>query len=268
MTIEEMRSKKAELGLTNQELSRISGIPFSTVQKVFSGTTSSPRMNTILALEEGFAIAERNHRIYPSLPNDPGSGMFSEEAIGYFSKKQGDYTLDDYYAIPDERRVELIDGVIYDMGSPSVRHQIILGEMYLQFRVCLENHKEDCTVMLSPCDVRLDNDNKTIVQPDLFIICSGLDVDLRHFSGAPDLTVEILSPSTRSRDMLLKSYKYQNAGVREYWIVDPANEEVIVYDFTDKNLPFRKFSFSDRIPVLISAGKCVIDFPKIKKALK
>ncbi len=121
--------------------------------------------------------------------------------------------------------------------------------------------------MLSPSDVRLDCDNKTMVQPDLFVLCKGYDVDLQYYSGAPDLAVEILSPSTRSKDMLLKSYKYQNAGVREYWIVDPASEEVIVYDFTDKNLPSKKYTFSDKIPILISGGKCSIDFSKIKKAL-
>ncbi len=76
-----------------------------------------------------------------------------------------------------------------------------------------------------------------------------------------------LSPSSRSKDMLLKTYKYKNAGVREYWIIDPLMEEVFVYDFSDESLQPEKYSFSDTIHVHISEGKCSIDFAKIKKAL-
>ncbi len=312
MTIEEMKREKAALGISNEELSGLSGVPVSTIQKVLSGTTASPRMSTIVALEEGLRIADRNRQIYSSL-HDIGSPYMvkeeireadfpelsaqsrtdlrfapvgsermstghpepplpsvggSEAAVDYCPKRQGEYTLDDYYAIPDERRVELIDGVIYDMGAPTYRHQAILGELYLQFRACTDKHEGSCRVVLSPCDVQLDNDNRTMVQPDLFVMCRNYDINMKHFKGAPDLAVEILSPSTRSKDMLLKSYKYEKAGVREYWIVDPFEEEVIVYDFTDKDMKLTKYSFSDTIPICISEGKCSIDFSKISKALK
>ncbi len=252
MTIEEMKIKKAELSLSNEELARLSGVPFSTVQKIFSGKTESPRLSTVLALEEGFSIAERNRTLEP---------YNRDEDNGY-------HTLEDYYALPDERRVELIDGVFYDMAAPSYRHQIILGELYIQFRACADGHEGECRVMLSPCDVQLDNDDKTIVQPDLFVLCGKTDITgLQRFPGAPDLTLEILSESTRSKDVLLKSYKYKNAGVREYWIVDPRNEEILVYDFSKNDLKPKEYSFVDIIPILISDGKCSIDFGKIKKAL-
>ena len=268
MTIEEMKREKAALGISNEELSGLSGVPVSTIQKVLSGTTASPRMSTIVALEEGFRIADRNRQIYSSVHDLGSPYIVKEEAVDYSPKSQGEYTLDDYYAIPDERRVELIDGVIYDMGAPTYRHQAILGELHLQFRACIDKHGGSCRVVLSPCDVKLDNDNKTMVQPDLFVMCRNYDINMKHFTGAPDLAVEILSPSTRSKDMLLKSYKYEKAGVREYWIIDPEEEEVIVYDFTGKEMKLNIYSFSDTIPIGISEGKCSLDFSKISKALR
>lgn len=245
MTIEEMKARKRELGLSNETLAQLSGIPFSTVQKIFSGMTRSPRQKTIQALE----------KILTSSPPP------------CLAKKQGEYTLEDYYAIPDERRVELIDGEIFDMAAPSALHQMILGELYVLFRQCADEHGHPCRVFLSPCDVRLDNDNKTMVQPDLFVLCREFDIKNRCIDGAPDLTVEILSDSTRSRDLLLKTYKYKNAGVKEYWIIDPRRQVVLVYDFSDEDLIPEKYTFADQIPIHISQGRCRIDFAGIRKAL-
>ena len=183
-------------------------------------------------------------------------------------KKDGEYTLDDYYALPDERRVELIDGVFYDMSAPAVIHQKILGELHILFRECMDAHEGECEVYLSPCDVRLDCDNKTMVQPDLLVICGPYDLGAKRFEGAPDLVLEILSPSTRSKDMLLKLYKYQNAGVKEYWIVDPDRETVMVYDFRDDNFYPEKYDFDSVIPIHISGGQCSIDFSRVNRALK
>ena len=243
MTIDEMRERKRELGLSNETIARMSGVPFSTVQKILSGQTSSPRQVTIEALEK----------------------VLGNKQVTVDEK--GEYTLDDYYAIPDDRRVELIDGEIFDMETPTVRHQTILGELYVLFRECAEAHGEDCRVLLSPCDVQLDNDNKTMVQPDLLVMCREYDRNGIRIKGAPDLTVEILSDSTRSKDLLLKTYKYKNAGVREYWIIDPKKEEVLVYDFSTDDLQPEKYTFTDEIPVHISGGACSIDFSRVKKAL-
>ncbi len=267
MTIQEMRERKRELGLSNQEISRRSGIPVGTLQKILSGKTVSPRSKTIQALEK---VLERKPAVY-KIPQQSASVLRDSSAAyaygthSFHEKKQGEYTLDDYYAIPDERRVELIDGVIYDMAAPSAIHQMILGQLYLQFYACSEAHGGDCAVFLSPCDVQLDNDNKTILQPDLFVLCRKFDIDGRSIPGAPDLTIEILSPSTRSRDMLLKMNKYHNAGVREYWIVDPKHEEVFVYHFEDPDFRPVVYPFDAQIPIHISEGKCSIDFNVIAK---
>ena len=265
MTVEEMKEKKRELGLSNEALSRLSGIPFSTIQKLFSGKTSAPRQKTVAALDAALRTAASGQ--YPSFSDSSPAGFVREPSSAYGVKKQGEYTLEDYYALPDEKRVELIDGEFFDMYAPSVTHQTILGELHLQFRVCADAHGMPCRVLLSPCDVQLDNDNKTMVQPDLIVVCREFDLSRRAFAGAPDLTVEILSDSTRSKDMLLKTYKYKNAGVREYWIIDPRRHEILVYDFSDEDLLPEKYTFSDRVPIHISDGSCSIDFSVVSRAL-
>jgi len=290
MTIEEMKRRKTALGLTNEMIAQAAGVPLSTIQKIMSGVTKAPRKLTLEAIESVLFAEEqrRSNRTeqlpaadtvqhtssaYGDLPGNSAAGMVKEPAAGYSftktaEKKDGEYTLDDYYALPDERRVELIDGVFYDMSAPAVIHQKILGELFILFRECTDAHEGECEVYLSPCDVRLDMDNKTMVQPDLLVICKEYDLGAKRFEGAPDLVLEILSPSTRSKDMLLKLYKYQNAGVKEYWIVDPDHETVLVYDFREDNFYPEKYDFNSVIPIHISDGQCSIDFSRVNRALK
>ena len=285
MTIEELKTKKTALGLTNEMIAKAADIPLSTIQKIMSGATKAPRKQTLEAIESVLYTEEQNRLnktggtpakgsgvTYGSLSESAVPDMVKEAAADYnasaVAKKDGEYTLEDYYALPDERRVELIDGVFYDMSAPAVIHQKILGELYILFRKCTDAHEGTCDLYLSPCDVRLDMDNKTMVQPDLLVICKSYDLDAKRFEGAPDLVLEILSPSTRSKDMLLKLYKYQNAGVKEYWIVDPENEKVLVYDFREGNYYPETYDFDSVIPIRISDGQCSIDFSRVNRALK
>ena len=83
-------------------------------------------------------------------------------------KEKKPHTLKDYYALPEERRAELIDGVFYDMAAPSLRHQSILLSLAIQFRERIKEHHQACEVYIAPCDVKLDKDDYTMVQPDLF----------------------------------------------------------------------------------------------------
>ena len=274
MTLEEMKRWKRTLAMTSEEISSSSGIPLSTVQKIFSGVTRSPRkatLDSILSAMEKKAAQEGLDLYISAYPDrlEESAGVYRiEKREPPKEKKQGEYTLEDYYALPDERRVELIDGVFYDMSAPAVIHQKILGELFILFRECMDKHEGKCEVYLSPCDVRLDRDNRTMVQPDLLVICEEYDIRAKNIDGAPDLTLEILSPSTRSKDMLLKLHKYANAGVREYWIVDPEQKTVLVYDLEHENYYPDKYSFEDRIPIMISGGECSIDFSRIMRRIE
>ena len=269
MTIEEMKKKKTEYGLTVEMIAQESGVPLSTVQKIFGGTTGAPRKATLDALTDFF----RKETVRQLQMDSPAygysnSGQVSdirEAAPQYAVSGPGKYTLEDYYALPPERRVELIDGVFYDMSAPSIEHQTILGDMYLLFRECADRHGMPCHVFLSPLDVRLDRDDYTMVQPDLVVFCHDYDIHDRCYEGAPDLLIEILSPSTRSKDMLLKLYKYHKAGVREYWIVDPKSQTVTVHYFDSDEYRPITYPFESQIPVRISEGRCEIDFSKIGK---
>jgi len=176
-------------------------------------------------------------------------------------KEQGKYTINDYYAIPEDRRVELIDGWIYDMGAPTNLHQLLIGELYLQLAPCAAEHP-GCEIFFAPCDVRLNNDDLTVVQPDLLIVCKGQDQDVRRINGAPDFIVEVLSPSSRYHDMFRKLNIYKDAGVREYWIIDPDKQKTTVYRFEEDTLP-ETYTFSDQVELGISEGRCTVDFTKV-----
>ena len=270
MTIEQMKARKTELGYTSEMISAESGVPLSTVQKIFGGVTKAPRKLTIDAIIRVLWPEETNgeHR-YTEYTVPPAGGRVGEPKGGYNTlSKEPLHTMKDYYALPEDQRVELIDGVFYDLGAPRVDHQLILGELYLLFRECADQHDMPCEVLLSPCDVRLDRDEYTMVQPDLLVLCKGIDVHAVRIEGAPDLAVEILSPASRMKDMILKLHKYQNAGVREYWIIDPKHRTVTVHFFDTEEYDPKKYDFTDTIPVGISGGACSIDFSRIGKRLE
>ena len=159
MTLTEMRERKKELGYSYEQIADMSGVPLSTVQKVFSGATQSPRYETLLAIETVLA--------------DYSISKVSEAAHQYGNrpvKKQGEYTIEDYYNWPEDERIELIDGVIYDMGAPTYDHQDLIGEIAYVFKKFVKERNGKCRVNVAPLDVQLDRDNKTMVQPDIMIV--------------------------------------------------------------------------------------------------
>ena len=120
---------------------------------------------------------------------------------------------------------------------------------------------------VAPFDVRLDMDDRTMVEPDIMIVCDpDIDGAANHLDGQPDLAIEILSPSTRETDCTVKLRKYMNAGVREYWIINPEGREVMVYHFESQRMT-GSYSFDDTVPVELFEGKVSIDFSRIAKQL-
>ena len=177
-------------------------------------------------------------------------------------KKQGEYTIEDYYALPEERRVELINGVFYDMASPTGVHQSILIFISNTIFNHIQKNKGGCRVFAAPLDIQLNMDDKTMVQPDILVICSREKYKGGHIYGAPDLAIEILSPSTRGRDLVLKLNKYCEAGVREYWTVDPDSREVTVFTFHEE-IESVVYGVPDVVPVGIFEGSCRIDLQEL-----
>ena len=173
----------------------------------------------------------------------------------YIPDNQRKLTYEEYLALGDEARYEVIDGQIFNMSpAPSTKHQAIQRELLTEFNIYLRGKK--CRVFGSPLDVcfsEKDNDIKNIkewVEPDLVIVCDPSKIQEKRIVGPPDLVVEILSKSTVKKDKLVKFNRYQKAGVKEYWIVDPSNETVDIYLL--KNSVFQHqgiFFRDDQVPV-------------------
>lgn len=160
------------------------------------------------------------------------------------------YTYDDILALPDGVRAELMDGKIYYMASPTLTHQRILGSLYVDIVTYIRQNKGKCEAFMAPCAVFLFANHSTYLEPDLIVVCDQDKLKPDGCYGAPDWVVEILSPSSRYLDCNKKLFKYQTAGVREYWIVDPMNEVVRVYRFhaKDEKNTYEEYSFMDWIP--------------------
>jgi len=165
------------------------------------------------------------------------------------------YTYADYASWDDDNRYELIDGVAYMMSTPSRTHQKVLGNLFGLLWAFLRG--KPCEVFLSPFDVCLNakgDDDDTVVQPDVLVICDLSKLDDKRCNGAPDMAIEVLSPSSKSHDMLLKFNKYMQTGVREYWIVDPIAKTVRVCLLNDGKYEMKDYSATDTVPVHVLDG--------------
>ena len=144
------------------------------------------------------------------------------------------HTYAEYANWPEDIRYELIDGIAYAMGpAPTRRHQEVAGEVFRQIADALEG--APCRPYIAPFDVRLPHTNEaddktdTVVQPDISVICDKAKLDERGCRGAPDWIVEVLSPGTAGHDQVVKRALYERVGVREYWLVHPADKVVTIY---------------------------------------
>ena len=259
MTIKEMNDRRKELGYSYERVAELSGVPVGTVQKVLGGITKAPRYETLKALEKALRPAEDDWFFY-----DWEKDVSVRENLTYAGRKQGMYTIEDYYAISEDERVELIDGVIYDMSSPTSIHQAIAGKIYNKLENYVTGKKGPCIPIISPIDVQLDCDDKTILQPDVIVVCNREKFKKGIVYGAPDFVVEVLSPSTRKKDKSLKLKKYMDACVCEYWIVDPNKKNIVVYaDDGDDDYDIFVYTFDNEVPVRIFNEECKIDFKEI-----
>ncbi len=141
------------------------------------------------------------------------------------------YTTEYIYNLPDGKRAELIDGQIYDMTPPRRKHQRILNYINMKIYNYIDSKNGSCEVYPAPFAVFLDNDEYTYVEPDISVICDKSKLDEYGCNGAPDWVIEIVSPSSKQMDYFTKLFKYREAGVREYWIVDPQRNQIMVYNF-------------------------------------
>ena len=152
------------------------------------------------------------------------------------------YTYADYLQWKIEERIELFKGRILKLSAPNRFHQQVSGALFFAISLFLKAKK--CKVYSAPFDVRLpvhnkkkDNEVTTVVQPDICVICDETKLDDRGCCGAPDLVIEILSPGNSQKEVRLKYEIYEETGVLEYWLVNPVEQNLIVYSL-DKSAKF------------------------------
>ena len=165
-------------------------------------------------------------------------------------QNENTYTTDYIYSLPEGQRAELINGTIYNMAPPNRLHQDIVMNLSAEIRDYIKRNNGSCKVYPAPFAVFLNNDNQTYVEPDISVICDKSKLDDRGCNGAPDWIIEVVSQSTKRMDYGIKLFKYRTAGVREYWIVNPLNQTVNVYDLLTNELT-DQYDFNDNIPVCI-----------------
>ena len=153
-----------------------------------------------------------------------------------------EYTIADIYALSDGKRAELIDGQMYMMTPPSRRHQRITLELSTIINNYIKGNGGSCEVDIAPFAVFLNADDKNYVEPDISVICDADKLTDKGCTGAPDWIIEIVSPSSRRTDYYTKLFKYRTAGVREYWIVDPEKNRIMVYSFESDDTAEYTFS--------------------------
>jgi len=167
------------------------------------------------------------------------------------------YTEDDYYNMPEDIRAELINGRIYSLAAPSRIHQELLGHLYYKIADHIYKKGGSCKVYPAPFAVKLFGDNKTIVEPDISVICDSGKLTDRGCTGAPDWIIEITSLGNPGNDYIRKLNLYADAGVREYWIVSPAKSQIIVYRLEDVQSEALTYGFGDTVKSCVLDGFCV-----------
>lgn len=255
MDIQRLINRKKELKITNKELADISGVSLGEINKIFSGAAKHPRIDTINALNR--ALSPDTFYNSGSCPND---NIVKEAPTAYAASTNHHHTIDEYLKLPDDIRAELIDGNFIKMDAPSLSHQDITMELGFILRDYIKKNHGTCRAYVSPIDVRLDNDDYTMVQPDVLIVCDKGKMDGRRINGAPDFVAEVISPSSRSLDCIKKLNKYMNAGVREYWTLDFGKNIITVYLFENQEMKdINYYHFDDQVPVGICKD-LVVDF--------
>lgn len=201
------------------------------LQNAFGKYLSLTEKEDIIILKNGKSVA----KLIPY--TEPDYFLIHEEAKEYKTPRKISY--EEYMALVNssDQRYELIDGEIYFMASPSFNHQIAVNEIAGHFYNYFKGKR--CRSLTAPLDVRLFGfatkfeEDPNIVQPDVIVICDADQVNEDHkYVGVPTLVVEVLSPSTKGKDLVLKLNLYMKSGVSEYWIVDLEGKRVIQYSFS------------------------------------
>ncbi len=241
MDISELKNRKNKLKLTTHQLAELAGAPYSTVSKIMTGETKNPSYVIIDKIDKALSNEEMKIRLKTYMEKTKDKRV-TAEILSMFDEKQ---------------RIELLDGRLIFNNSPTLEHQNLVMSIGKKIDRFIDDNHGKCRMINVDVDVRLDEDDYTVLIPDIMVICNPEIIRNDGVWGVPDWVIEVTSPSTKKMDYGRKMHKYLLSGVREYWIVDPQEEKVVVY--TEGELVVAHlYSFDDEIPVYIYDGNLKI----------
>ncbi len=293
MDMDELRNRKKRLKLTTAELAVLAELPVGTVSKVMTGETKNPTYVTIEKIERALAHEEmlvrvkayiqalfsyirshededidqfkfeKEYRKEHELEYLPIPYALSAKNLGISSGNLAAYSdlrvnVETLHEIGEERQIELIDGHLIINEMPLVRHQILVRKIGKTIDKFIEENNGDCQVFDVGINVQLDEDDYTVVIPDIAVLCDKSRLNEYGIIGPPDWVIEITSPGTRHIDYRDKLHKYMRAGVREYWVVDLQKEKVTTYIEGEPMMAY-VYDFDSDIPVYVFGGELKIN---------
>ena len=295
MTVEEIRKRKKRLKLTTQQLAILAELPLGTVSKILTGETKNPSYLTIEKLEATIekeemlarveAYQKAMHQYFLEHPEDEGNQKKFEEIYrkvnrlndapipyavpkdeepvmyGSLALQDQRMTINELSKMGESRDLQLINGQLVVSEMAGVSHQRMVKRLGRAISDFVEKKQGICEVFDVGVNVYLDEDEYTLVIPDLAVVCNPSQITERGVDGAPDWVIEVVSPSTRQNDYHKKLHKYMDAGVREYWIVDMDRRMVSVC-INGEPMQVTIYSFDDEIPVHIYGGDLCISICK------
>ena len=250
MDINDLRKLQEKENMSYETIAELTGIPLDIVTKIFSGEIKDPKYMSLLAMEQVIVRKKKIPFYYDEEQQQPC--LIREQVAYNFDARK--YQVEDVRQLCAGVRVELIDGKFHTMTTPSRMHQFLSMNISVRMFNHIDKKNGKCHVYTAPLGVRLFADDMTWVEPDILVVCNRKEILTDYgCNGAPDLIIEIVSPSNSFHDYVTKLIKYQQAGVREYWIVDPRTERVsvIFFENTEKNAEYK---YEDIVKSYVLAG--------------
>lgn len=296
MTPEELKEAKKKKGYTSRKLSELSGVPLGTIQKIMSGATSAPRLDTMNALERvlmrpdpAFSYSSSDCSSQPQILQDapvpferaadqsgvrPVRGSRAEAASD-FSRMSAAVPLQNTSS--ENVLYECIGGKRFSLSDFGGVHQLLAAELYRQLSDALladeplsestGSGRQTPLVCLSPFPLELPDNPGSVLLPDVFVTAGPIKIHSGRITGVPVFIAEIASPSTRKKDTSLKLETYVSAGVSEYWVIDPTDRSIMRCDIVHDNR-IALFSFGNPVPVLTPSISCVVNTARFDEQIR
>lgn len=293
MDINELKALKKQLKLTTNDIAYMAELPYSTVSKIFTGETQNPqyltleKINAVLQKEAQKArIAAYIGYMKKFFEDHPEAEYDTREYHKYLRQKYGvspssdssdapstegslakqvplALSVSEYFSLETDRTVELIDGQLIYNDLPTMAHQKVVEGLGFAIKSFIKDNNGKCASYSCGINLQLDEEDNSILAPDIVVVCDQSKETDFGILGAPDWIIEVTSPSTRKKDYRQKLSKYMEHGVREYWVIDMQKEIVATY-INEMPVVTGIYKFSDAIPVFIYDGKLTICIDDIK----